>query len=60
MSNEPIVIECDSCGAVTSIVIIDGVEDDDEIVFCPICGEEMFEYIDDEDDEDDLDLDYDN
>ena len=53
--------ECPSCGAVTTIEVVSGGDEGDNILFCPICGSELEEeefddeLWDDSSDEDDED-----
>lgn len=50
MSNEEDVFECDVCSTVATIEIHTSPEDDD-VIYCPVCGEEYsYDYDDDQED----------
>lgn len=51
MSDPKDVYDCDVCGAVMSIELHETSDPDDVVVFCPVCGEEMYEEEDDVEEE---------
>jgi predicted RNA-binding Zn-ribbon protein involved in translation (DUF1610 family) len=49
------VYRCDNCGVKADVRLIDN-NDEDEVLFCPVCGDEYYEY----DDADEIDIDSDD